>query len=66
MNLVIQDLPKDTNIIIHRSRIHYNYLCFAAWAMLEASKVFINLHDDVFITMKSQEAVLLVKATLFQ
>jgi len=34
--------------------------------MLAAENAVINLHDDVFITMNSQEAVLLVKATLFQ
>jgi hypothetical protein len=34
--------------------------------MLAAENAVINLHDDVSITMKSQEAVLLVKAMLFQ
>jgi len=34
--------------------------------MLAAENAVINLHDDVSITMKSQEAVLLVKAMFFQ
>ena len=66
LNLVIQDLPKDTNIIIHGSGIPYNYCCFRAWTMLAAENAVINLHDDVSITMKSQEAVLIIKAMLFQ
>ena len=65
-NLVIQDLPKDTNILIHGSGIRYNYCCFGAWTMLAASNAFIILHDHDFITTKSQEAVLLIKPMLFQ
>ena len=59
-NLVIQDLPKDTNIIFRGTGIRYNYLCFGAWTMLQASNGFINLYDHVFITMKSHEAALLI------
>ena len=65
-NVVIQDVPQDTIIIIHKCGIRYNYLCFGAWTMLAAENAVINLHDDVSITLKSQEAVLLVKAMLFQ
>ena len=65
-DLLIQDLPKDTNILIHGSGKRYNYCCFEAWTMLAASNAFIILHDHDFITTKSQEAVLLIKPTLFQ
>ena len=66
LHVAAKDLPKDTNIIIHGSGIHYNYLCFGAWTMLEASNGFIILHDHVFTATKSQEAALLIKPTLFQ
>ena len=41
-------------------------LVLRAWTMLEASKVFINLHDHVFITTKSQVAALHIKPMLLQ
>ena len=64
--MVIQDVPRHTNIIINGSRIRYNYLCFGVWTMIEASNAFINLHDHVFITTKSQEADFLIKPMPFQ
>ena len=63
--LVIQDLPKDTNILIHGNGIRYNYCGFGAWTMLAASNAFIILHDHDFITTKSQEPVLHIKPMLF-
>ena len=64
--MVIKDIPKDTNIISHGSGIRYNYLYFGAQTMLEASNAFIDLHDHIFITTKSQEAALLIKPMPFE